>query len=198
MNLEDYRAFFIGSALVLILVAAFPGLTVIFPLSIGTQRFSELWVLSPDHMAWDYPFNVKIGEKSQIFVGVGNNLGRSAYYVLYAKLRNQTQEAPNFTTAIPSPLVALSEFRIVLGDGGVWEKTVAFSIFEASRLGNSAVIAGIQINEVNFKVDCISMWDPSNRGFYCQLFFELWIYDSVSSSFQYSNRFVGVWLNMTL
>jgi hypothetical protein len=40
-------------------------------------------------------------------------------------------------------------------------------------------------------------WDATNNGYYCQIFFELWIYDAVSSGFQYHDRFVGLWLNLT-
>jgi hypothetical protein len=41
------------------------------------------------------------------------------------------------------------------------------------------------------------MWDSESHGFLFQLFFELWLYDLASQGFQYHNRFVGVWLNMT-
>jgi hypothetical protein len=40
-------------------------------------------------------------------------------------------------------------------------------------------------------------WDDINSGFFYQLFFELWIYDAAASSFQFHNRSVGLWLNVT-
>jgi len=55
MNLEDYRRVFSAGSLVLILIVASPSLGLIMPFRRGTERFSELWVLGPNHMAEDYP-----------------------------------------------------------------------------------------------------------------------------------------------
>ncbi len=198
MNLEDYRMVFIGSSLVLMLVAASPILSVVVPFSGGGERFSELWVLGPTHMAEGYPFNVVIGEREQVFVGVGNHMGRSAYYVVYVKFRNQTQVAPNSTASMPSPLAPLYEFHAVVADGKTWETSVVFSFLEASHSGDSFIVRKISINDVVFAVESLAVWDPVNLGFYYQLFFELWMYDDTASTFQYHNRFVGIWLNMTV
>ena len=197
MNLEEYRTVFATGSLVLILIAAAPTLGLIIAFPRGSERFSELWLLGPTHMAEDYPFNVAIGESKQIFVGVGNHMGQSAYYIVYVKLRNQTQAAPNSTISAPSPLAPLYEFRAVVADGETWEAPVFFSFLEASRFGDSFVVKRISINDAVFVVDYSSMWDSENMGFFYQLFFELWMYDDASSSFQYHNRFVGIWLNMT-
>ena len=197
MNLEEYRTVFATGSLVLILIAAAPTLGLFVPFPGGSERFSELWLLGSAHMAEDYPFNVTIGEEKQIFVGVGNHMGRSAYYIVYVKLRNQTQAAPNSTISAPSPLAPLYEFRAVVADGETWEAPVAFSFLEASRDGNSSAVKKISINDVVFMVDYSSMWDLENVGFFYQLFFELWMYDDVGLSFRYHNRFVGLWLNMT-
>ena len=197
MNLEDYRTLFTAASFVLILVAASPILSIMVQLPSG-ETFSELWVLGPNHMAEDYPFDVAIGEEKQIFVGVGNHMGCSAYYVVYVKLRNQTQALPNSTISMPSPLVPLHEFRTVIADGDTWEEFVVFSFLEASRFGDLFVVKKISINDVVFTVDHPSAWDSENMGFFYQLFFELWIYDDVSLSFRYHNRFVGLWLNMTV
>jgi len=197
MNLEGYRTVFATGSLVLILVAAAPTLSLIIAFPGGSERFSELWLLGPAHMAEDYPFNVTIGEDEQIFVGVGNHMGRSAYYIIYVKLRNQTQAAPNSTISAPSPLAPLYEFRAVVADGETWEAPVAFSFIETSRVGDSFIVKEMSINDVAFRVDYSSMWDSEKVGFFYQLFFELWMYDDASSSFRYHNRFVGIWLNMT-
>ncbi len=197
MNLEGYRTVFATGSLVLILIAAAPTLGLIVPFPGGSERFSELWLLGPTHMAEDYPFNVAIGESKQIFVGVGNHMGRSAYYVVYVKVRNQTQAAPNSTISAPSPLAPLYEFRTVVADGETWEVPVAFSFLEASRFEDYFAVKKISINDAVFVVDYSSMWDSENMGFFYQLFFELWMYDDAGSSFRYHNRFVGLWLNMT-
>jgi hypothetical protein len=196
VNLEDYRTVFTSVGFVLMLAAASPILSILFPFSMGGERFSELWVLEPTHMAEDYPFNVTVGEENQVFLGIGNHMGRSAYYVVYVKLRNQTQTAPNSTTATPGSLAPLYEFRTVAADGETWEVPVMFSFLDASRFGDSFVVKSVSINGVVFTVDYSSLWDLENTGFFIQLFFELWVYDDIGSSFRYL-RFVGLWLNMT-
>ena len=198
MNLDEYRTLFVVATLVLTLIAASPALSVVVPFRSGSEEFSELWLLGPAHMAEGYPFGVTIGEKEQIFVGVGNHMGRSAYYVVYLKLRNQTQAAPDSATSAPSSLAPLYEFRSFVADGDIWESPVAFSFVEASGFGDLFTVKRMSVNDVVFPVDSISVWDSENNGFFYQLFFELWIYDEASMSFRYHDRFVGIWLNVTV
>jgi len=198
MNLEDYRALFATVSLVLILVVAFPALSAVVSFSNGGERFSELWLLGPNHMAEGYPFNVGVGEEYSVFVGVGNHMGCSEYYVVYVKFRNQTQPLPDINNSKPSPLPPLYEFQFFVADGETWESLLMFEILGASVQDNSIFVGNISINDVPFSVNGFSMWDSENNGFYYQLFFELWIYDDVSSSLRYHNRFVGLWLNMTV
>ena len=91
MSLEDYRILFIVATLGLSLVAASPALSAVVPFSGGSERFSEFWLLGPWHMAEGYPFDVGVGEEYSVFVGVGNHMGCSEYYVVYVKFRNSTQ-----------------------------------------------------------------------------------------------------------
>lgn len=77
------------------------------------------------------------------------------------------------------------------------EAPLAFSILGASRTGNSALVSDISINDVVFSVDSSTIWDTENNGFRYEIFLELWLYNTTSMSFQYHNRFVGFWLNMT-
>jgi len=41
------------------------------------------------------------------------------------------------------------------------------------------------------------VWDDGNGGYFYELFMELWIYNVASDAFQFHNRFVGLWLNVT-
>lgn len=198
MNLNDYRTVFIGTSLVLMLVAASPMVSVIIPFSISKQRFSEFWVLGSSHMMENYPSNILIGQKEQVFVGVGNHLGCLAYYIVYVKIRNQTQAAPDMTTLTPSPLAPLYEFRFVIADGETWETPVVFSFLEASRSGDLLNVTKISINDAVFSVNSVAMRDSHDMGFYYQLFFELWRYDMTSQGFRFHDRFIGIWLNMTV
>ena len=197
MTLEDYRTLFMVGGLLLVLVAASPGLSVSFPFPAG-ERFSELWLLGPGHMAEAYPFNVTAGAvQGPIYVGVANHMRASQVYLVSVKFRNQTQLLPNVTTAEPSPLPPLYEFRCVLADGESWEAPVRFIIADAAFAGNVSSVAEIVINDRLFPVDLSSRWDVEHTGFYYQLFFELWRYDAAMQGFQFHNRFVALWLNMT-
>jgi len=196
LKLDEFRIFFLVSGLVLTLIAASPGLSLI-SLPRSEERFSELWLLGPEHKAENYPSNVRVNEQYSIYVGVGNQLGELAYYAVYVKLGNRTQRLPNSTTSEPSPLSPLYEFRFVLSDGKMWEAPLTFAIENVLLQQNFSLVQSVSINGIAFPVNCTSTWDSDRNGFYYQMFFELWLYDMTSSSFQYHNRFVGLWLNIT-
>jgi hypothetical protein len=43
----------------------------------------------------------------------------------------------------------------------------------------------------------VTAWNSTRRGFFGNLFFELWIYNSTTGLFNYHRRDVGLILNMT-
>ena len=195
MKLGEFRTLFIIIGLMLALIAASPALNLI-SIPTSEERFSELWLLGPVHKAENYPSNVSANEEYNIYVGVGNQLGESAYYTVYVKLGNQTNQIPNSTTAEPSPLSPLYEFRFTLSDGKVWETPLAFAI-DYVLLEKNVTVNTISINGKTFPVNCTSTWDSDRNGFYFQMVFELWYYDNASSVFQYHNQYTNLWLNMT-
>ena len=96
MKLDDYKLFLVAIALVGSLFIASPVIaSAIQPP--GGEQFSELYLLGPNQMAQNYPFNIAVGENYSIYVNVGNHLGSSAYYAIYVKLSNQTDQLPNPT-----------------------------------------------------------------------------------------------------
>jgi len=197
MNVEVHRGWFIAGSLALMLTAATPALALFIRLPNGSERFSELWLLGPSHKAEDYPFNVRVNETYSIYAGVGNRLGYSAYYMVYVKFRNQTQPLPIDSNATPSTLHTLYEFNFFIRDGEVWETLLNFKILDAESSNESMSVNNLSINEIPSGVDSLSVWDEARNGFYYQLFFELWLYNMTSQHFQYHNRFVGIWLNVT-
>jgi len=197
MKFQDYRTAFQVGSLALVLLAASPALSLIVSFPRSGESFSELWLLGSNHMAENFPFNVQAGEEISLFLGVGNHLGNSAYYLVYVKFRNQTQPLPNANSSEPSYIPSIHEFQFLLADGDVWETPVTFEILDASVEGDSMVVESVSVNDRVYPVECSSTWDSENSGFYFQLFFELWVYNSERSSFQFHDRFVGVWLNMT-
>jgi len=196
LKIEDCKVVFASVGLIGVLLFASSTLGLVLRLP-GGEKFSELWVLGPERMAEDYPFNVRVGENYSVYVGVGNHMGFSAYYVVYVKFRNQTESLPNATAGTSSPLPPLFEFRLFVEDGKSWEAPLRFSFSNVSFSENRSFVGSLMINGVAFNVDKWASWDVENNGYYYQLFIELWIYNVEPAAFEFHNRFVGLWLNMT-
>lgn len=197
MNLDDYRTIFVTCSLVLMLIAASPALGLIIQLPSSAERFSELWILGPNHTAENYPFNVSVNQVNSVFVGVGNHLGGLSYYSILVKIRNQTQPLPNATSSEPSVLPPLYEFRAFVRDNETWETRVTFSISDASLHNDSVSLNRVIINGKTFALNSTAKFDTEHNGFYYELFFELWLYRQDLSTLEFNDRFVGIWLNVT-
>jgi hypothetical protein len=196
MKLEGYKLIFVAVGLIGVLLIATPPLIDAIRLP-GGEQFSELYLLGPDHMAANYPFNIAVGQNYSVYVGVGNQLGSSAYYVLYVKFSNQTDQMPNATLGTPSSLQPLYEYRFSIQDSMNWESLLNFSVSNASISGNNSQINTLQINGVAFNVDKPAMWNSNSTTFTYQIVFELWLYNATSNSVQFNSRFVGLHLNLT-
>ena len=197
MNFGDFKLFYWLSCLALGLVILSPTLAMVVRLP-GGERFSELWILGPGHMAEDYPFNVSGNSVHKMYLGVGNHMGGLEYYLVYVKLRNQNESLPNNINGTPSVLPPLFEYRLFLEDGSVWERQVQFSFWGVSFEGNLSRVLRLSLDDSAVNVDKVAVWNQTSKGFYYQLFFELWRYNATVSSFQYHDRFVGLWLNVTV
>ena len=196
MNLEDYHALFIVVTLGLALVVASPAVGVVLPKD-GSEEFSEFWLLGSDHMAEGYPFNVGEGEEYSVFIGVGNHMGGSEYYMVSVKFRNSTQSLPDINGSVASSLSVLYEYRFLIGDDEVWEVPVSFGVGKVGIEDQALFVGYVLVDGVSFPVDVCSVWDSERAGYFFQLFIELWRYDVLSESFRFDNRYVGIWLNIT-
>jgi hypothetical protein len=197
MNFGDFKLFYWLSCLALGLVILSPTLAMVVRLPDG-ERFSELWILGPEHMAEGYPFNVSESGVYKIHLGIGNHMGDLEHYLVYVKFRNQNESLPNSVNGTPSVLPPLFEYRVFLEDGGVWERQVLFSFGGVSHEGNLSKVLRLSLDGSAVNVDKVAAWDQTNKGFYYQLFFELWRYNATASAFQFHDRFVGLWLNVTV
>lgn len=196
MSLSNVKIIYVVACVVLGLIILGPTLALVisFP---GGEPFSELYVLGSDQLAEGYPFNVQASVNYNVSVGVTNHLGDLGYYVVYVKLRNQTDPLPNATAETSSPLEPLNEYRFTLRDSEDWEKNLAFSLGGVVIVGNSCSIASFSMDNTVFNVEKNTIWNETTHGFYYELFFELWLYNTTSSLLQFNNRFVGFWLNVT-
>jgi hypothetical protein len=195
LNLDDWKLVFATVGLIGVLLLASPTLGIIIHLP-SAERFSELWLLGPGQMAEDYPSNVTANVNYSVYVGVGNHMGSSAYYVIYVKFGNRTDALPNATEATPSPLPPLYEYRTFLRDDENWTVPLNFSLSEVSFVRNSSVVEALTINNVTFAVNSPSLRDVESKNYYYRLFVELWIYDLSSDVVEYNNRWVSLVLNL--
>jgi len=196
MKLEGYKLVFVAVGLIGVLLIATPAIAGAIHLP-GGEQFSELYLLGPNQTAANYPSNIAVGQNYSVYVGVGNQLGSSAYYVLYVKLGNETDLLPNDALGTPSSLLPLYEYRFSIQNSMSWESLLTFSVYSASISGNNSQINTLQINGVTFNVDKPAMWNSNSTTFKYQLLFELWIYNSQSDSIIYNDRFVDLQLNLT-
>ena len=196
MKLADLKWAYVLSCAVLIFVVWIPTVVSLVPFPEG-EKFSEMWLLGENHVIESYPFDVAEGELHRVYLGVGNRLGDSSYYIIYAKFRNQAEPLPDRAAGLPSSLEPVFEYRVFLGDNETWEKEVTFSVGEVSFREGTCRVSRILIDGNSVDVDKVAVRDEADGGFYYELFFELWFYNTSVSSFEFHNRFVGYWLKMS-
>jgi hypothetical protein len=201
-SLNDWKAVFVAVGLVGVLAFSLFSV-VLFARGSPGEVFSELYALGSGHMAEGYPFNFSAGESYMVYLRVGNHMGSSVYYEVDVKFRNSIDPLPNATSGDASPLPVLYRYHVFLGDGGVWEAPLNFSFlnvvfYRAAKVSDFALVGKLDVNGVVVDVGKVSFWDNETQGFYYQVFVELWRYNVTTSSFGYDNRYISLWLNVTL
>ena len=161
------------------------------------ETFSELYILGPNHVIENIPFNIKADVKYSVYLGVGNHMGSSSYYTCFVKLRNEAEVLPNSTLGTPSPLPALYEYNAFIEDGQTWEAPLTFQVNKLTFSDGRSQLLSIIINGIEFTVNKTSAWNSDKTGYYYSLFVELWIFNSTSGISQFHNRSVHLSLNMT-
>jgi len=198
MSLQDYSVLFVVVTGVLALIVASPVLSRVL-VAPRTEFFTELWILGPDRVAEDYPFNISLNYEYSVFLGIGNRLGYCGYYLVEVKFRNLTQSAPDSFNRTPSSLPALFNITAFVEDEGVWELPLTFSFdYGFNETLSRVEFNSLTLNDVALDMgNCTAVWDSEKEGFFGDLVFELWIYNTTISGFQYHERFVNLRLNMT-
>ena len=196
-SLNDWKVVFVAVGLIGILVFSLFSV-VLFARAPAGEVFSELYVLGSGHMAEGYPFNVSSGGVYMVYLGVGNHMGGSSYYEVDVKFRNSTDRLPNATSGEESPLPVLYRYRVFLGDGGVWEAPLRFSLLNVvGSEGSFCYVGKLDVNGFVVDVKKAASWDGVNEGYYFQVFVELWRYNVTMGSLGFDGRFVSLWLNVT-
>ena len=196
MALGEWKVMFVVVALIGVLAFAWPSAALFVRLP-SDERFSELYVLGPEHNATDYPSNVAENQSYLVILGVGNHMGGSAYYEVVVKFRNSTESLPDDKSGVASSLPGLYAYRVFLSDGDVWEESLNFSLLNVGFSGNVSFVGSIDINGVVSSVNEVVSWDNASSGCFFQIFAELWMYNVTTNGFGFDSRYVGLWLNVT-
>ncbi len=195
MNLNHYKILLVAIGLVGILILATPvlGTLIVIP---GSERYSELYLLGPQQTTSNIPYNVLPNQTYTIYLGVGNHMGESQYYLVDAKLRNQSQSFPNETSDTSSSLQPVYQYREFIGNEGSWQTPVDFSISNISVVKNEMVLGTISIMNSTSTVNLKAIYDTKNQGYYYEVFFELWSLNPNTGSFQFQDRSVYFWIRL--
>jgi hypothetical protein len=201
MNLQKYEVLFIVVISVLALLVASPVLQrlLVYP---QTEFFTEMWLLGPEHKAENYPLNITIRENYHVFLGIANHLGHCAYYLIQLKFRNQTQSAADSFSRTPSSLLPLYSITAFVADKEKLEIPISFSFNYVQSSYNDTLLQ-VRFIDMTFNDTVLNLsgytavWDAERSGFFGNLFFELWIYNSTVGALQYHERFTGLRFNMT-
>jgi hypothetical protein len=202
MNLSEYKVLFMVVTAVVALFVASPMLSrvLMYP---RTEFFSEMWLFGPNHKAEGYPHNISRGQNYTVFLGIGNQLGFCAYYVVEVKFRNETQSAPSSLGPIenrtPSSLPSLFNITAFVADEQNWELPLAFSFdYEVSLDKSQVIFRNLTLNNEILGLEGYSTaWNSMRTIFFDNLMFELWIYNAQATVLSYHGRFVDLKFNMT-
>ena len=196
MKLRDYRLIFVAVGLIGVLLISSSAIAEVIEVP-GGELFSELYLLGSERRAENYPYDIAVGKSYSVYVGVGNHLESLAYYVLYVKFGNISDQMPNPTLGTPSSLPMLYEYRFSISDSMNWERLLSFSVSNVAISGNNSQISTLKINDDLFNVDKPALWNSNSTTFAYRLLFELWIYNVSTGSVEFNNRFVNLQLNLT-
>ncbi len=197
-SLQKYRSLILVIVAVLALIIAAPVIEQ-YVSAPKTEPITELSMLGPYHNA-TYPYNLTSGDLYPLYFTVTNHLGSSANYMLQVKYRNQDQSGPDSFNHTASSLPALAKFTFTVDN----EKSVELPLnvtldYQRTPFVSSSVTLGnIIINESNVDMDSLLVpWDSAQNAYLGNLFFELYLYNSTLGDYQYNQRYVSLWVNLS-
>jgi uncharacterized membrane protein len=198
LNLLHSKALLIVlvAVLAVVLVVASPAIqkALVYP---QTEFYTEFWLLGPNQKAENYPYNITANSAYTVYLGISNHLGSPANYQVEVKFRNQTQIGPSSINFTCSPQPSLYSFDVSVENNQTLEMPVVFQLNYAAE-GANVYFNQLTINNHPLSLNgYTSSWNSTYSEFFGKLIFELWIYNSTTSSYQYHQRYVDLKLNMT-
>jgi len=196
MSVDNAKLLYVLFCTVLGFIIFLPAIFSVIGLS-ASEEFSQLWLLGPNHIIDNSGFDVSTAKPFSVYVGVSNNMVDLMFYRVHVKLGNLSDPLPNRAAGLPSSLKPIFEYNLFLESGEEIEKELIFSFEDVSFEDNMCHISRLSIDNNDVQVDKIVVMDQLKGGFNCHLIFELWIYNTTTSDFQFHNRSVWFWINLT-
>jgi|LSQX01.3.fsa_nt_gb hypothetical protein len=162
-----------------------------------TDNLTEFYMFGPN-CDTEYPSNIIANQNFRLYLGITNYLDSSAYYIIQLKFRDQTQSAPSSFNHTSSNLPSLSDLTIFVAKDSTEELPLDIS-FQYTISEDLTLLSMHNITVNGFSLDANDTtiaWDEEKTGFYGNIFFELWIYNTSTNSFQYHERYLSLWLKM--
>jgi hypothetical protein len=198
MGLQQYKVLLLVVTFASALFIASPAIQQILVIP-QTEYFTELSLMGPYHNA-TYPSNVAVDENFHIYLNIQNHLGSCSYYIIQMKFRNQTQSAPDSFNHTNSDQPTLGSISFFVADKGTLELPIdiSFQYKIDENITDQLDMQTITLNGAALNANTTTItWDSLRKGFYGNLFFELWIFNNTVNAFQYHQRYVSLWLKMS-
>lgn len=188
-----FSAILIGGIFVSILIAPF--LSTSFQLA-NDEPFTELWLLGPEHVAENYPYNITSNQDYAIYLGVCNQLNEAAEYSIRIKLCDSNFQLPNSSSGEFSSSPSVEQFDFNLSYDETWEQRVNFEINYDLVQQNLTQIESININGKTFSLNQNLPLVSNQDSFNVILVFELWSKTGSDNTFEYSNQYLQLILKL--
>lgn len=197
MGIEQYKTLLLVVTVILALFIASPAIQQV-AMAPKTASLTEFSILGPFHNA-TYPYNITSGKDYSLYFEVDNQLGATAYYQIELKFRNETQSAPDIFNRTSSTLPSLGSLSLFAANKETIELPINISFQYKTAPGNAAQLdmQSITVNGAQLNCQTTLALDPQKGAFLGNVFFELWLFNDSTSSFQYNQRYVSLWMNMT-
>ena len=197
MQIARYKTSLLVITTTVSLLIASPALQQLltFPQS---ESLSEFWLFGPSHNT-SYPSNVTAGKTYRLYLDISNHLGSCSYYVIEVKFRNLSQSAPNSFNHTRSTLPALGRISFFVANNISFELPIdiSFNYKMDDKVADRIDMQNIVVNNIILSVNSTTIaLDKVKNGYYGNLFFELWNYNTTTGRLQYHERYVSLWLKM--
>jgi uncharacterized membrane protein len=195
MRLQQYKTLILITTVALSLLIASPSIqqALVYP---KTDTLTEFYLLGRNHDA-TYPSNSTQTQNNKLYLEITNHEGSAQVYQIDIKFRNQTQSAPNSFNHTNSDLPPLTTLTVAVAENSTEEipLNISFQYVPSGYL--QLEMQNITVNGYGLEVNSTTIaWDKQKLGFYGNLFFELSLYNSTTSSYQYYERYLSLWLQI--